>query len=370
MSRAAGKLPKYVKLSGGRYVYRPYIPAALRDKFDTDKYGYLRPPIGLGPPDTPLYKIHAAQSALEEQMQFERIEKYHSLHWLYAEYLKSRLFLKCEPKTQKRYRESAKILSHEIDINSKAASFGDLMIDQVTTPMIRSLLDKRYDQYQKNGKDGASQCNNEKALLSNMFRYALQYVESVKLLGNPCKNIDSFKTKVRNRYVTHAEYAIQMEFALKSGLDYLPVAMELTYLLAARGIEATELRYGHADETGILVERKKGSRNTRVRWNARLLFAWTSALALHDAESISADTPIFKKQRGTGGISREGLSTAWQRKLKQPMEEAGHGDVYFQTHDLKRKGVSDAENDKIAGHVSDKVRSDYNVRAQEFDAPK
>ena len=52
------------------------------------------------------------------------------------------------------------------------------------------------------------------------------------------------------------------------------------------------------------------------------------------------------------------------------MDSAGLSSVYFWLHDLKRKGISDAADDRIAGHVSDTIRARYNVKVQEFDPPR
>ena len=68
-------------------------------------------------------------------------------------------------------------------------------------------------------------------------------------------------------------------------------------------------------------------------------------------------------------VTRDAVSKAWQ-KLKKEMEKRGLSKTYFITHDLKRKGISDAEDDKIAGHKSDHIRAKYNVKLETFKAPK
>ncbi len=68
-------------------------------------------------------------------------------------------------------------------------------------------------------------------------------------------------------------------------------------------------------------------------------------------------------------VTRYATYKAWN-KLKMNMEKNGLGHVYFITHDLKRKGISDAEDDKIAGHKSDHIRANYNVKHRTYKAPK
>jgi integrase len=143
--------------------------------------------------------------------------------------------------------------------------------------------------------------------------------------------------------------------------------MELTYLLAARGIEVTDLTIANATDIGIIVNRRKGSKNTIIRWTPRLKTAWDAALTLHKTPPAPTTT-LLKAARGVRKLTRDALTNAWQN-LKTKMEAAGLGSIYFWLHDLKRKGISDAADDRIAGHISDKVRANYNVKYQEFDAP-
>lgn len=249
MPRKSTGLPKYVKLSGGRYVYRPYIPAKLRKHYQTDKYGYLAPPIRLGGEETPIHKIHAAYAQQVEQMQFDRAAEktwgYLTLGWLYEQYLESRLYKELAPKTQHLYtKTSSSILEHAIDINGADAKFGEIPADQLKTTVIRRILDRRLEQYREQGLKGESRCNNEKALLSAMYRYGIQYIDTLADLKNPAHGISKYMVSVRDRYVTDDEYAIQYEVAVKISSPrqpYLPIVMEITYLLAARGIEVTDL---------------------------------------------------------------------------------------------------------------------------------
>lgn len=361
-------LPKYVKLSGGRYVYRPYIPAKQRGNFPTDKFGYLKPPIRLGSKTDPIHRIYAAYAAAEEQLRHQREPDYLTLNWLYQQYTKSRSFLECEPETQRRYRTCQKILTHPMKIDGKDSVLGDLLATHLKTTTVRRLLDRRLEQYQAAAKDGASQCNNEKALLSAMYTHGIQYIDELSSLKNPCHGVTKFKVAVRERYVTDEEYATVYQFAHAHCPAYIPIAMELTYLLAARGIEATDLTLTSATPDGITVHRKKGSKTTIIRWTPRLRAAWDAAAARHKPDAPPT-TKLLKKQRGGGGITRSGLSSAWQN-LKKDMEAAGLGEIYFWLHDLKRKGISDADDDRIAGHVSDTTRANYNVKHQQFDPPK
>lgn len=367
MPRKASGLPKYVKKANGRYVYRPYIPPEQRNRFDTDKYGYLKPPIRLGSIKEPMHKIMAAYSAAAEQLEYQKNNEYLTLGWLLAEYKQSRLFTELASSTQQRYQRCQCILDHPLEINGVDSTLGQLYAPYLKTTTVRRILDKRLSNYQSNGKKGTSQCNNEKALLSALYSYGIQYVDELATMKNPCHGITKFRVETRQRYVTDEEYAIQYQFATEHSVSYLPIVMELTYLLAARGVEVTDLTIDSADMNGVLVQRRKGSKNTEILWTKRLQTAWSKARDQHP-ENAHPNTPLLKATRGQV-LTRATLSSAWQ-DLKEAMENAGLGDVYFWLHDLKRKGVTDAKDDRIAGHVSDQIRANYNVKAQQFDAPK
>lgn len=54
-------------------------------------------------------------------------------------------------------------------------------------------------------------------------------------------------------------------------------------------------------------------------------------------------------------LSKDTLQSA-MADLKKRMRECGKSDIYWDLHDLKRKGVSDAKDSKIGGHESDHIR--------------
>jgi hypothetical protein len=52
------------------------------------------------------------------------------------------------------------------------------------------------------------------------------------------------------------------------------------------------------------------------------------------------------------------------QRLKKLMESEGMGDVYWSLHKLKSKGVSDARDDRIAGHKSEAMRERYKTKIE------
>lgn len=372
MTKPPLKLP-HVKIVKGRYYFRPYIPVKLRGKIETDRYGYAKT-ILLGKITDPDAKIRKAYADAEQQIEYDKTPDRLTLGWLSEKYQNSRQFKGKEASTQRGYRETgAMILKHVIKINGTETTLSGIDARQLKTTTIRAILDKRFDTHQERGNAGASSCNQELNYLNNLYKYGMQYIPELNTLPrNPTHGIEKFRVGVRDRYVTDEEYWLQYDVACEmTGTPYLPIAMELTYLLAARGVEVTDLSIASLrklpnGQKEILVERRKGSKDTGIIVSERLQSAWDAALALHTITPIGPSPLLIGK--GGHAVTRHALTKAWQ-KLKQEMKKRNMSDVYFITHDLKRKGISDAEDDKIAGQ-SAVMRARYSVKHQSFKAPK
>ena len=357
-------LPQYVTKKRNRYVLRQYIKTNQRGLIKTDKYGYATP-VTLCHVSDHAHMLYAAYAAAMKQFEFQIEDKYLTLNWLCAEYMKSQMFIKLEPSTQKRYVGCQVILKHPAKIDGVEATLGDCRADHVNRVLIRKILDKRFIDYQINGKKGGAQCNQEKALLSAMFRYGGQYVEELAEIRNPTHGVAKFDVAIRKRYVTDAEYETQYSIAQQESPPYLPIVMELSYLLAARGIEVHRLQIKDAIEEGVIVDRRKGSKTTIVRWSDRLHKAWMMALKLHEKKP-QPDDKLLLSTLGTP-VAQSTIDDAWFI-LKQIMEKKGLEKVYFQQHDLKKKGVSDAPDDRIAGQ-SEAMRRQYTVKYKQYEPP-
>lgn len=363
--RVNAKYPKGVNLMKGAVYYTPYIPKKERSNYPSaNKYGYL-PAIKLGDKNTPIEEIWAQYATINESIKKQKSPDVNTLNWLSEQYQNHARFKEKAPKTQKSYIVASKILDHEIKINGQPASLGQLKPEHITPPLIRQILDKRLDQRIQEGQAGTSATNRERSYLSTILSWGIEYIEGVGISVNPCKEIKKYKENIRDRYVTDEEYAIQYQFAQQFAPAWLPVFFEFSYLLASRSIEAIDLTMSDCTELGIIVDRRKGSKTTLIKWNARLHAAHQAALKLHNISPIETSPLIVYPKMGTA-ISESGKDTAMQR-LKKKMSEAGLQHIYWSLHDLKRKGISDAEDKSIAGH-SPAMQHRYNVNPQ-YDAP-
>lgn len=350
--------PKYVGPANGRLVYRPYIPADKRHLVQTDKGGFLKPPVKLGKVGDPEERWMRAYLAAKEEIEAKLTgRKKFTLYWLRDEYHQSRQFKELAPKSQKNAELMSRLLEHAIKIDGQPATLGDLTAARLTTPMLRSLFEKRLAKYQSNGKKGSAMVNRERAWFSAMLTWGIQHIEGLGLPTNPCHGIKGFKEEPATRYVTDAEYDLQVEIASQL-YPYMPVVYELAYLCAARGIEVTDLTKASIKDQGLEVDRRKGSEDNGILWTPRLQAAVAAAKAMHKEGKV-ATMALLVNMHGQR-LTKAAIESAQQR-IKEKMEEIGKGDVYWNLHALKRKGVSDAEDKRIAGHKTEAMQRRYDV---------
>ena len=356
-------LPKYCTQANGRIVYRPRIAPENRHIIPTDKHGYLRPPVRLGKPGDPQRDIIAAYLAAENSLQQQISATRHTLAWVVDQYKKSSKFKGLAAGSQKRIDGFFKILSHPVTIDGEQKTFGDLPACSITRPMVRRLADRRLKQYQAHGKKGVVMVNREITSLASAMKWAQEHIDNLGINENPFR-VEKYTEQANTRYVTDDEYQTQRALSA-SVADYLPVVFELTYLLASRSIETLDIKLADIDPDrqtgGIYVTRRKGSESNIIEWSDRLYQAYLDARELNKNHKVaSIDAPLITNTQGQA-LKIDALRSAMGR-LKQKMAKQGLADVYWNLHKLKSKGVSDAQDDRIAGHKSESMRNRYRVK--------
>lgn len=374
---------KYVSLVNRRWVYRPYIPKDKREGHDVDRYGFVKP-IMLGVEADPWHRILKAYAAVQADL-FNHTERDRfTLRWIVEKYEASSQFRTLASSSQKKAKTTRRILDHELKVNGRPGCLGDLFLKEITQPLIRQIRDKRLDDMQSRGHDGNSHCNREVAYLSAAIQWARSRHEEID--RNPFRGLRALKENERDRYVTDAEYYQQLELA-KEVSDYLPVVIELTYLLAARGIEVLDLEIRDTKVTDaegrrvVRVARRKGSLTTWIECNDRVDEAIQAAMALHKNRKVSGKY-LIPGMRGAKlvkstlddamGRLRKSMAelevkSRWTRRDGQDEEESP---MFWTLHDLKSKGISDSENKHIGGHKSEAMRQRYNRKNETFSAPE
>ena len=331
------RLPKYVYIRRGYYIYRPYIAPG---KFGKD--------IKLCPEGSQISRVWAEYETIVKDCAPPK-----TLDWLIQQYLTSGQHLAKAPKTKKEYEKAATTLSNA---ETKVGPFGQVPADRITPGVIRKYIDARKT---KDGQPAPVAANREIAFLSICYSWA---VERDILTTNPCKSVSRNSERARTRYVTPEEY--QIVFHMASAWPHVQAAMEFAYLCRMRLAEVLDMRQSDILEQGLLIRRRKGSRHNITTWSTRLRAAVQLCETLPNPNiAPGANTTLIRGQRGDK-MTEDGFSTTWQR-LMIKVAEAGRQRFTF--HDLKAAGVSDTEGNKqeASGHRSAAMVDVYNRKLAE-----
>jgi integrase len=322
------RLPKYVYLKKGRYVYVPYLGG-----------GRFGKEVVLCPGGSDIRHVWRAYDALTAD------ESTGTLNWLCQQYVASMDHKDKHPRTQKDYEACMDVVIGTTLRNG--ARFGDIPIRTITPGAIRKYRDSR-------AKKARVRANRELAFLSVAFSWGLEhdYVTT-----NPVKGVRRLKEQARTRYVEDSEYT--HVFNLAKSPPYIKPAMELAYLMRLRLSEALALQHSDIRDDGVLARRTKGSKTQIVGWSNRL------HAAVDSAESKAAIKSFYVIHDAKGQpIRTSTFQTAWNRLMKTAIEKGLTERFTF--HDLKAKGVTDFDGDKqkAAGHRSAQMADVYNRKPE------
>lgn len=357
--------PAYVQESNGRVVYRPRLAEAPKG-FGIDSKGRLKPPIRLG-------KItDSDEKILQEYLKALQIlggaEEKNSLKIISEQYKKSQRFVELSPTTQDMYANCLDLLlAFPMTINREEKCFGDLQPSHLNLPMLNRFKDKLYSLQKNSGHDGISRVNGQFRVLRAMLSWAQNNIEGLGVAVNPVKGIQLGREKPRERYVTDEEYMLQYHYAVEHCAPYLPLVFEHAYLLACRSIEVCKLELSNICPEGYLVKRTKNSKDNLIRWSPRLEAARDAALAYR--EKVGAKDNILIPSLRGAKLTKNTLQSAMQI-LKKMMQKDDTDVNMWNLHDLKRKGISDADDARIGGHKSDHIRERYMVKLNAYNPPR
>lgn len=315
------RLPPNVYAAKGRYVYRK------------SEGGKLGKETVLCRTDAPLSELWKAYEDMGKAEQPQR-----TLAWLMAQYLDSANFLRLAPRTQKDYRGYAERIGQTKLANGDV--FGSIEINRITRGTMQRYHDRR-------AKDAPTQANRNVKFLSSCWEWALNRDLAKE---NPCKGLELAKETPKTIYVNDGAYQFVLGFAARE-YAYLPIIMELAYLCRMRTSEVLDLTRADILQEGLMVRRRKGSRDTITEWTPRLRAAVDAALALPRKVALIRSEKNHLIPGKTGGRMLETtVQTAWDRMIKRALT-AGLTQR-FSLHDLKAKGVTDTEGDKqtASGH--------------------
>ncbi|WBT60646.1 tyrosine-type recombinase/integrase [Kosakonia oryzendophytica] len=234
---------------------------------------------------------------------------------LWGMFLSSPTFTELAQRTQIDYNQHQKQL---------LAVFGKMRADDIKIEQVRIFMDRR-------GMSSKRQANQEVASMSRVFGWGF---ERGFVKGNPCKGIRKFSIKARDLYIQDEDY-----YAIyAAGRTEIKVAMEISYLCAAREGDVFDLRWSDVLAEGVFIEQNKTGKKQIKEWNPRL------RAALDLAKTLPGDMSNGYVLPGpTGGkMNKKTFNTWWNNAKKDASAKAGR-EMPGTFHDVKAKAISDYE---------------------------
>ncbi|ROO34378.1 integrase [Pseudomonas sp. AF76] len=295
-----------------------------------------------------------------------------TLSYVCSQFHESDRYKKLSPKTQDDYCYSRDVL---LSLPTKLGKpLGDLAVRKFTSALVQRIVDRLAD-------EGTP---SKAAHALRYLRRVLQWGRNRGFLEvNPALGIEAPVERKQRRLPDHQVMDVLIDRAIARGLlirgekggcpEYLGYVMELAYLCRLRGIEVVTLTDANELESGILTNRRKGSRDNIVRWTPRLRKAWDHAKAYRAKVWAKRKTaiPIAPSRRNIivashgGPLRKSSLDTAWQRFITLAItDEIITPEQRFGLHDLKRRGITDtvgtrAEKQEASGHRDPKMMDVY-----------
>lgn len=295
-----------------------------------------------------------------------------TLRYVCGQFHESDRYKKLSPKTHDDYCYSRDVL---LTLPTKLGKpLGDLAVRKFTSALVQRIVDRLAD-------EGTP---SKAAHALRYLRRVLQWGRNRGFLElNPALGIEAPVERKQRRLPNHQVMDTLIDRAIARGLlirgekggcpEYLGYVMELAYLCRLRGIEVVTLTDANELESGILTNRRKGSRDNIVRWTPRLRKAWDNAKAYRAKVWAKRKTaiPIAPSRRNIivashgGPLRKSSLDTAWQRFITLALaDEIITPEQRFALHDLKRRGITDtvgtrADKQEASGHRDPKMMDVY-----------
>ncbi|BDH46437.1 integrase [Salmonella enterica subsp. enterica serovar Choleraesuis] len=290
--------------------------AQLPPRVSKNKFSYVWKPKGtkqsvsLGKiRDTSISKLWARY---EEEKAKTRVIMTFSKLW--GLFLGSPVFTELAPRTQKDYHQHQKKL---------LAVFGNMRADDIRIEQVRIYMDKR-------GTVSKNQANQELSSMSRVFGWGYErgYVK-----GNPCKGIRKFTLADRDVYIPDADYLAIYECAPTE----VRVAMEISYLCAARQGDVFDLRWSDINDEGIFIKQNKTGKKQIKSWSPRLRDA--IELAIKKLVGRTAEGYVIPGA-SSGRMHPKTFNTRWNEAKKAAELKVGRP-IPGTFHDIKAKAISD-----------------------------
>ncbi|AUU90226.1 integrase [Enterobacteriaceae bacterium ENNIH3] len=234
---------------------------------------------------------------------------------LWGKFLSSPYYLDLSARTQSDYLHHQKKL---------LAVFGKVKADSIKPEHVRAYMDKR-------GLQSRTQANHEMSSMSRVYRWGY---ERGFVKGNPCQGVSKFPKKDRDVYTPDEHY---YEIYEAANIE-LKVAMEISYLCAARQGDVLDAKWTDVRAEGIFIEQNKTGKKQIKKWTPRLQAAIDLASKLPGNKMTGYIVP-----GPTGGKLNPKTLNNWWLKAKQDAEKKLACIIPSTFHDIKAKSISDYE---------------------------
>lgn len=184
----------------------------------------------------------------------------------------------------------------------------------------------------KRGMSSKNQANQGVSSISRVYGWGFErgYVK-----GNPCRGIRKFSLTDRDVYVPDEDYYAIYEAAVPT----VKVAMEISYLCAARQGDVLDLRWTGILNDGIFIQQNKTGKKQIKSWSPRLRAALEMArrdLGFNNATGVVVPGP------GGGKMNKKTFNNWWNDAKHGAALKLGRL-IPGTFHDIKAKAISDYE---------------------------
>lgn len=223
--------------------------------------------------------------------------------------------------------------------------FGNINVNNIKPEHIRRYMDIR-------GEQSKVQANHELSYMSVAFGWGY---ERGYCKINPCAGIKKFSIQSRDKYIEDIEYYTIYDEAI----DIIKVAMEISYLCAARQGDILKLKHEQILKEGLYIRQGKTGKKQIKQWTERLTTAINLAKKMFPPSS--SDSLVLRNQSGDKLIHKT-FNSYWLDAKRKAELKLGR-EIKCTFHDIKAKAISDYDGgtkDKqlFSGH---KTESQVNV---------
>ncbi|VGE60520.1 site-specific recombinase, phage integrase family protein [Klebsiella quasipneumoniae] len=257
-------------------------------------------------------------STLWRRYEEEKAKRHHVMTFskLWGMFFESPTFTELAPRTQKDYKQHERRL---------LPVFGNVKADDIKIEQVRIYMDRR-------GLSSKNQANQEVSSMSRVYGWGFErgYVKS-----NPCKGIRKFSLVDRDVYIPDEDYLAIYQHARIE----IQIAMEISYLCAAREGDVFDLKTSDLMESGIFIQQNKTGKKQIKEWSPRLRNAIEMAQKYLVCRS---DLGYVIPSPAGGKLNRKTFNTWWNDAKKKAEIKMGRT-IPGTFHDIKAKAISDFE---------------------------